>query len=708
MLQHFGVVPFLVFDGDYLPSKAVTETEREKRRADARKAGLELHQMGKMSQAYLEFQKAVDVSPEMAKQLINELKRVGVQFVVAPYEADAQLAYLERKGIISAIISEDSDLLVFGTRCLLTKLDQYGDCVEINRADFTACKDISMVGWSDVEFRQMAILSGCDYLPSINKMGLKTAYRLIRKYKQVDRLIRSIQFDGQFRVPTGYLEAFRQAELTFLYQRVFCPTSNQLVLNTDLEDGLEESDMAFIGQRVESKLAIGVARGDLHPMTKLPLEPRQDTRTVPPRQAVRRHPLRNVSDENSTPKKDSKGCRNIENFFKPNRTPLAELDPNSFTPSPHQRQTLQANSAVTWTSSPAPSRSRLPSTAPSISTAQPSALRSAPPVCRRVSVDACARQSLNGERPAKKPRLCAEDTRDLATPGTDDFAVARSRFFNSSASSASPTTRIKPPRRVRQDEFLIFSDDSLEEHLANLPTDNCADEMPSESRGEFKGQGSPPENVVKEPPLNTDRIRYPVKDTLDRKSVAVAATPTDVRAKTSEVPVDSLLGSTTWFNDHLLGHQTCASPIEASSLKKQSEKAHAKLGKVLRDDRAVADSRQPFPKKRNLTPLQKIGIGAIARVTSADLARSDTKRSQLLHGDDVFRLALEGNRPQEMRKGEKDRAVVGESRGSEDMIIPDSDDESRTTSDASGDEKNPSLDLTKYAFTPRKVDGQVL
>lgn len=30
MLRHYGVIPFMVFDGDYLPGKAGTELEREK------------------------------------------------------------------------------------------------------------------------------------------------------------------------------------------------------------------------------------------------------------------------------------------------------------------------------------------------------------------------------------------------------------------------------------------------------------------------------------------------------------------------------------------------------------------------------------------------------------------------------------------------------------------------------------------------------
>ena len=38
----------------------------------------------------------------------------GVDCIVAPYEADSQLAYLNRIGIAQIIITEDSDLVLFG------------------------------------------------------------------------------------------------------------------------------------------------------------------------------------------------------------------------------------------------------------------------------------------------------------------------------------------------------------------------------------------------------------------------------------------------------------------------------------------------------------------------------------------------------------------------------------------------------------------
>lgn len=47
---------------------------------------------------------------------LQALKAVGVRFVVAPYEADAQLAYLSMRGIVDIVITEDGDTIPFGCR----------------------------------------------------------------------------------------------------------------------------------------------------------------------------------------------------------------------------------------------------------------------------------------------------------------------------------------------------------------------------------------------------------------------------------------------------------------------------------------------------------------------------------------------------------------------------------------------------------------
>jgi len=56
---------------------------------------------------------------------INALVTKNIDFIVAPYEADCQIAKLKRLGLVDAVISEDSDLIAFGVNVIL-KLNQNG------------------------------------------------------------------------------------------------------------------------------------------------------------------------------------------------------------------------------------------------------------------------------------------------------------------------------------------------------------------------------------------------------------------------------------------------------------------------------------------------------------------------------------------------------------------------------------------------------
>jgi exonuclease 1 len=193
MFRHYGVEPYVVLDGDYLPSKVHTEDSRASKRAEFLSAGMRYRAQGQSSKAMEQFQKCIDITPEMAYRLILALRREGIAYVVAPYEADAQLAYLEKQGIIHAIVTEDSDLLVFGCKTLLLKMSQFGECVEIKREKFAnVTGQITLHGFTDDDFRHMAILSGCDYLPSINGVGLITAHRLLRRFNKNVKRVRPL------------------------------------------------------------------------------------------------------------------------------------------------------------------------------------------------------------------------------------------------------------------------------------------------------------------------------------------------------------------------------------------------------------------------------------------------------------------------------------------------------------------------------------
>ncbi|CAO1631102.1 unnamed protein product [Parajaminaea phylloscopi] len=343
MLQHHGVTPYVVFDGDRLPSKAGTENDREQRRVDSRAKADELSARGQEAAAFEHYAKCVDVTPEMAFQLIKALRAQGIKYVVAPYEADAQLAFLERHGLIDAVVTEDSDLLVFGCKRVLFKMDADGRCIEIQQANLTACKRLSFVGWTTDLFRQMAILSGCDYLPSIQGLGLKNAHKLLQRHKSVRRALQAVRLEGKLRVPPDYQSQFEQAEKTFLHQRVWDPRNQCLSLLQPLEtcDLDNSAILHYIGPDIEHSLAQGIAMGEVDPITRLTLCQRGPQIASTPQRVPRR---KDVPQTVSSPygragRSLEKGQQGLSRFLSiqaattPSaRTPLAPMTMNKPNP----------------------------------------------------------------------------------------------------------------------------------------------------------------------------------------------------------------------------------------------------------------------------------------------------------------------------------------------------------------------------------------
>lgn len=501
MLLDFGVTPYLVFDGDAIPSKAGTNAERRKKREESLASGLELYRAGKVSQAHQELQKAAGVTPSMARQLIDELKKNNIPYVVAPYEADAQLAYLEQKDIINGVLSEDSDLLVFGVKRLLTKLNQYGECIEIERADFANCKELSLAGWTDTMFRRMAILSGCDYLTNIPKMGLKTSYRYVRKYKETERLLRMVALEG-FPVPIGYLESFNNAELTFMYHRVFCPLQQRLVFLNELAPGTREEDMPFLGSNVEADIAIGVACGDLNPKTKEPLHVRTTNSTA-------RLPLKDARRQTLPALSELKPSMSINKFFKkkPNRQPLGELDVNSLTPIASQQRLYEVHRDASW-------EPRMISSAPQLRRSDTSfgVARTPSSTSDRRAWLAKAGQ-ISTYQPPKRQRLCSE------FESSPDKEVKRSPFFtsNGQAEEPSPLARRKgSKKKIKNGGFDVFSDDEISEEawqelakLQELASPEGAVRYPKlegyeENTGRGPSEGDSPQAILQSSPIRSN------------------------------------------------------------------------------------------------------------------------------------------------------------------------------------------------------------
>ena len=83
--------------------------------------------------------RAVDVTSAMAREVIDAVRKMKIRYVVAPYEADAQLAFLNIAGMAQGIITEDSDLIVFGCKKVFFKCDSAGMGILYDKEKLNAC-----------------------------------------------------------------------------------------------------------------------------------------------------------------------------------------------------------------------------------------------------------------------------------------------------------------------------------------------------------------------------------------------------------------------------------------------------------------------------------------------------------------------------------------------------------------------------------------
>jgi 5'-3' exonuclease len=95
---------------------------------------------------------------------LQALKAAHVPFLVAPYEADAQMAYMARTGIAELVITEDSDLLAYGAPEVLFKLNRGGECDHLRLSELPMNRNPSFAGLDHhnfIEVREKFLRLGC-------------------------------------------------------------------------------------------------------------------------------------------------------------------------------------------------------------------------------------------------------------------------------------------------------------------------------------------------------------------------------------------------------------------------------------------------------------------------------------------------------------------------------------------------------------------
>jgi exonuclease 1 len=245
LLYHKIACIYMVFDGADLPAKADTEARRAENRITNLATAERLYAEGNKKEAMNYFGQSVDVSPLMAAKLIKVIKETRsespIHVIVAPYEADAQLAFLSNENLIDAVIGEDSDTIPYGVKEMIFKLNNNtGECQHLILSNVIGINSINTKDSLDYTkftpdmMLAMCVASGCDYIPSVKNIGLKKAYDLIRrqgnkpkihsttvtrgdsynKNECVEKLLKVMRLDGVIPLTFVWSDAFLSGSLS--------------------------------------------------------------------------------------------------------------------------------------------------------------------------------------------------------------------------------------------------------------------------------------------------------------------------------------------------------------------------------------------------------------------------------------------------------------------------------------------------------------
>lgn len=304
MLIYFKACPVLVFDGADLPMKACTHAERRQRREVALKKAEEAAAAGDSRKAEEFYQRSFFVNSDMARKVIRECRKHNIEYVVAPYEADAQLAWMIQTGYINSIITEDSDMLVYGASKVFYKMNRDGMGDMFESKNLPSLEAISLRNFTEDMFMYMCVCSGCDFFKGVQGLGIKKAHTVVKRYRTLLRVLQAIRREPRYHVTPSFNTDFTRACMVFRHQTVYDMKEKRHVhlrnldpnirtamppgVLQELEDG--SLDLSFLGVHREPSIAKKIAEALVHPRTLQEYEEPLDTisRSIRPARRPRR------------------------------------------------------------------------------------------------------------------------------------------------------------------------------------------------------------------------------------------------------------------------------------------------------------------------------------------------------------------------------------------------------------------------------------
>jgi len=199
------IQPVYSLDGTPHKLKAKTLEERKQRKIKAEKEYKEAIEAGDLATARSKAQQTGRLTDEMIDQTKELLQALGIPYVQAPSEGEAQACYMVRKGDAYAVGSQDYDCLLVGSPILVRNLTSSGRrklpgkeaYVKVNIKQIRLEPNLKNLEISHEQLVDMAILIGTDFNDGIHGIGPKKSLKLIKEHGNIEKALDVIKSDNK-------------------------------------------------------------------------------------------------------------------------------------------------------------------------------------------------------------------------------------------------------------------------------------------------------------------------------------------------------------------------------------------------------------------------------------------------------------------------------------------------------------------------------
>jgi flap endonuclease-1 len=186
-----GIRPVYVFDGMSHEFKGKVQSERMQVKKKAEEKWKEALEAGKYDEAKKFAQATSRLTPEMVAESKHLLDALGIPWVQAPSDGEAEAAVMVQNGLAHATASQDYDALMFGSPVLVRNLSISGRrkvprqdryiLVEPEQIELKETLAYLSIDRSSLIF--LGILLGTDFNEGVKGVGPKTALKIVKEHK---------------------------------------------------------------------------------------------------------------------------------------------------------------------------------------------------------------------------------------------------------------------------------------------------------------------------------------------------------------------------------------------------------------------------------------------------------------------------------------------------------------------------------------------